>query len=822
MDKDRNAKLSSPAERSLSELSKKNKSSRMLFDTSSARKRNAAASRSMRESSFMSDIEINPEDVIDSNNFHDEMAPLPDLPGVSSGDDDDDDDEMVDEGFTYIATGPSYTPRRKKSHTGLDQPEEKLFEDNPVGVESFYGQRDGEEYDEEQSSDDEQQGMENIFPSDPEEELAAEDEHIADEETIAGDEESMAEDEEMDEPHEADFTHMPDGASYTPRPKKRHAGIELPENLPLFEDSVGVDSFYGLPESSGQTPGQTPDRKGKGRAIKRSPLQAAEESLYPSSPPFHVLIENTPSKRVASPTLPEGPPSRPQRRRIDRDTPDLTRVVEGSSMLSDAVEVSEPMEMRNQEFGSGITRPAQQPTPESEGYGSMSDDGTNADDRTKSSQLQFSSPPSSKNSPNSSTLLSPPQSQDAEPEVPPHRRPLLSSPKSALRSTPTKKKRSWWPLGAATTPSGRSVHFNEDPVDSELSPPALEGQSVSLASLEAEWAREREENAQEVGAITILPEEDESSHRLNLELDKQWAREREDVRQKAAEVGAITIGDSSETMPSVSPAADKTVGGSSFLQDTAAFEESLAKHIANEEKSVVPSSPSQSDVTASSEVVKAPTKVPTTKASISSHPTSPPTTVVPSSTTGYPDVTTRERALIQPSSISSISSATSDADDLTPAATNGSQNGQNAKILPSDLLSFISEAPSTTSCQATASTSTASATEDWTSKEYQHLLLILRSSRTIPIPGKRLAVELIDPKKNLPDVIDRLYMDTSSGKESNFMILTELETAAVGRFLSREKRMGNIWEEGEAARGVASMVIARKRREARGVRGLRW
>ncbi|KAF8542852.1 hypothetical protein BDD12DRAFT_329447 [Trichophaea hybrida] len=420
--------------------------------------------------------------------------------------------------FTFVSTGNSYTPRVRKKRPSPTQGS-PLFHDNPVGIETFYGSNDGADDDKEEEVKDVDMESSAMLP------------------------------EEFSEPAEADFTYMPNGISYTPRTKQKNGLFFSDSGSPLFKDNpVGTETFYGIPSSSSK-----PRDGGKGKAVDGSKGEITPEespdhmspsrrgvpknqSFYPSSPPFEVVIPS-PKKSIATPSLgkrnhdadvPDAPASR---KRTDRETPSLIRVQEASEIMSDALDVDEAMTMAEQHFGDGFEGP---PTPESK------DQSPEADEEMENHSGSYANLPKifvqsevddSYPSFDTTGIPSPPLSQHPEMLSPPTKTPEAvpapppaPAPSSGTASyfarifsplkrggsskttnpgtkTQTPVSMSWASTGPTKTPDTiRSVRFTDEPSKAREQP------RDHTADLEAEWAREREENirkAQVVGAIMI-------------------------------------------------------------------------------------------------------------------------------------------------------------------------------------------------------------------------------------------------------------------------------------------------------------------------------
>jgi len=709
--------------------------------------------------------------------------------------------------FTYVSTGSSCTPRVRKNRPSPAKGS-PLFHDNPVGVETFYGSNDG-------TDDDNADEIEDIDM-----------------------ESSAMLPEEFSEPAEADFTYMPNGVSYTPRTKQKNDLFFSDPGSPLFKDNpVGIETFYGIPSSPSK-----PRDKGKGKAVEGSrgditpeespgPVSPSgcgvpkDQSFYPSSPPFEVVIPS-PRKTIATPSLgkrshdadvPDAPASR---RRTDRETPSLIRVREASEIMSDALDVDEVMTMAEQHFGDGFEGP---PTPESK---EQSPAWPATDEEMENLSGSYSNLPKilvqseevSYPSLNITGIPSPPLSQHPEllspPAKTPEAAPVLPVPApssgianyfarifsplkrggSSKATTPGTKPQtpvpmSWAPSEPAKTPdTDRLVHFADNPSKTG------ETHGDQTAILEAEWAREREENirrAQEVGAITISdvtipsPVGDRTKA-----LQEEWERERSLVRRQAKEVGAISIDDTQEEEEEE----EESFEGDEVLnQDTAAFEESLARHIESEERGISGLSPfmtvaKNETMTTTATKSRINTKVFTTRSIASSRSSPPPSAASTFATTTAGYATTRERAHIYTTNTTTTASA-SEADD--EAAGNN--------MLLDSLLDTLTQPTIANSSGLT-----------WTKENYRHLAAIVSSRSTDPqATNKWYSVQLDRPERLLArEVVEALELD-----KDMYLQLTSKECAAVERFCRREAVKGREWDVIEVVRRTAGLRVAAVRRE---------
>ncbi|KAI5797805.1 hypothetical protein EDC01DRAFT_651369 [Geopyxis carbonaria] len=650
---------------------------------------------------------------------------------------------------------------------------------------------------------------------------------------------------------EADFTYVAHGPSYTPRVKKKGALSAF--NMPSSEypeNSITAESFYDLPSSS------TGRRdKGKGRAVEEqtggltqeespdlsSPAQPSKErSFYPSSPPSKEVVEAD----VSEPDLPElvtpldrniAEPVNPPlagRQRIERYTPNISRVVEKAGILSDALEIDEAMRMAEQHFGHGVGNNAP-PTPESR----QDTPPTRPDGQQEDSPTQGKIPADSATDvhveyPSLDGMLSPPPSQEAQAaasnkagkQTPSNNKSKIfshvrqsisgpsslassSTPKSALKmattTTTTTTEMSWQSTAKSQISHGPSVHFNDEEQESseitnssdlrardasvddvedtiamdELDDESMADQSFDLrgnlvqedtqtmieraAAREAQWQAERDENARrarEVGVFEILSDDDDAEEapvnesysrsfqpgeRTRLR-EEEYARERSTVRRRAAEVGAITIDDTT-----VAPGEDTIAN----MNNTTAFNDSLARHLD------------------SGNLASSPFRLP-------------------------------ERISVSPSPAGSSASRNSTASASSPPVID----------LTADSVRAKTRAPRTR-------------TQKWTTDNYRTLAAILKSSGTIPLATKRYSVMMnaaMVPELIEPEVLDLMGLD-----EEGYMVLDARESAAVERFVERERKVGVKWNKVEVVRRVAGVRICalrarveRMRTEAARSRGM--
>ena len=477
--------------------------------------------------------------------------------------------------FTYIPDGISHTPRARKKAPSAPVAS-PLFHDNPVGVETFYGLDGADDGGDDVHND---HGRHNDHGADVEDETMKSSPMLP--ERLAG-------------PARAGFTYMLDDLSFTPR-KQKSGAISGSQ---LFKDSpIGTQTFYGIPPSPSSSPPKPRD-KGKGKAVEDASAskikQQQEKRLRPpkspnragpsqprdqSSPPFRVVIPTpsrglaTPYRRIHDAEIPDAPASR---RRTDRETPSLVRVREASEIMSDALDVDEAMAMTEQRFGEGFEGPR---TPESQGDSPQPPAATAAaaaaattHQTTGDDLVSYPSIPQVHVQPEADVsypsldatgIPSPPPSQHPDrspptktPEPAPVPRPEQAPPSSSgsyfarifsplkfrassKSATPTASTSETAAPTLSAAPGGPPSEIPDTGRSVRFAPQSSPGGSGDrTAALEAEWAREREENirkAQEVGAITIS-DTPPPTH-------AGWRRERSLVRRQAKEAGAIAITD---------------------------------------------------------------------------------------------------------------------------------------------------------------------------------------------------------------------------------------------------------------------------------------
>ncbi|KAI5858687.1 hypothetical protein BZA05DRAFT_10734 [Tricharina praecox] len=98
----------------------------------------------------------------------------------------------------------------------------------------------------------------------------------------------------------------------------------------------------------------------------------------------------------------------------------------------------------------------------------------------------------------------------------------------------------------------------------------------------------------------------------------------------------------------------------------------------------------------------------------------------------------------------------------------------------------------------------------WSKAEYRHLDLVLSSSSTSPSQATKCYKVLLDrPERILAkEVVSSLALD-----EKGFLVLSRKESAAVDRFMKRERTKGKEWSLVEVVRRTAGIKIAGRRRE---------
>lgn len=257
--------------------------------------------------------------------------------------------------FTYISNGTSFTPRRP-GKSGLANEVHLSSSPPPVGVDTFYGPsshlHEQAELDVEEGQDEEMDESVSMLPDD----------------LTGGSIEYHGYTGPLSEtpakpPRSTEYTHIDNGQSYTPRPPSKGA-MDLDEDSDVISDteSISPDTFYGQEEHTQQ------DIKGKGRAMDSSHGVVTPEESPELSSPRHANRNPEPSlptiitpsfTNIKTPIVNPAPRAQP----VPRDTPNIVRVVEASEIMSDVLEVDDPMRMEQERFG---TTPAP-PTPESRG-----------------------------------------------------------------------------------------------------------------------------------------------------------------------------------------------------------------------------------------------------------------------------------------------------------------------------------------------------------------------------------------------------------------------------------------------------------------------
>ena len=616
-------------------------------------------------------------------------------------------------GFTYMLDNLSYTPRKQKSGAIPSNPGSQLFKDSPIGTQTFYG-----------------------IPPSP--------------------------------------------SSSPPKPRDRGKG-KVVECASANKIEQEQEKPQRLPKS--------PNRAG--------PSQPKDQS----SPPFRVVIPTparglaTPYRRIHDAETPDAPASR---RPTDRETPSLVRVREASEIMSDALDVDEAMAMTEQRFGEGFEGPH---TPESQGHSPQTPAATTTTttaaaatthQTTGDNPVSYPSIPQVHVQPEADVsypsldatgIPSPPPSQHPDrspptktPEPAPVPRPeqapapssgsyfarifsplkFRASNKSATPTASTAETPAPAPaptLSAApggplfgTPGTGRSVRFAPQF--------SAGGSGDRTAALEAEWAREREENirkAQEVGAITISD--------TTPPTHAGWRRERSLVRRQAREDGVTAItGSEDERSYSV------------LDQDTVTIEEGLARHIGR--KALGPPSPLLAKEEAKSKI--------RTNASTATNIASSRSSLLYAASSGnHTTTTTTTRGQAHTNT-----GACSESDDGT---------------LADSLLDMLSQ-PAAASSSGLV----------WTKEHYRHLSAIV-SSRSTDSKGAKTgySVQLDRPGRLLArEVVAALELDGDM-----YLTLTPKECAAVERFLRREKAKGAEWGVTEVVRRTAGLRVAAMRRE---------
>jgi hypothetical protein len=718
--------------------------------------------------------------------------------------------------FTYAPTGRSHTPLTQGA-----PPSSPLFE-NSVGVNSFYGEIADEDEDEDMPTS-------SILP------------------------------EGFSEPAAADFTHYSNGVSYTPRGGNR-AIFDETDSAIIQDNPIGPDTFHGLPSSS------MPRDKGKGKAVEGlkgeitqeellSQQARQETSVYPSSPPFRVVVPSpTKSKDIITPALGQKRgqeadiPDAPASKRTSRDTPSLVRVRRASDVMSDALEVDVPMAMVQQNFGNGFEAP---PTPESQ-------------DEQAHNSISYPNLPETSSfvgdaSMNDTGIPSPTPSgaQSAASKSPesgagllsriftPLKRVVLAAqvPNSAAHAEAITTSR---PPRGSPTPAARLVATVHP--DGETS--TEDQQSLLERSEPVE-----EDSAQAITNETTIQEARAASMERTKALLEEWERERLEVRQQANAVGAITIDDSdteedeiyedegpysqsqSESQPSQSQS--QSIQSQSFQSQPSQSSQSSQSQTSQSQWSQSQSFQSQSQSQSQSFQSQSSFQSQTSHArqldretaayeeslvqqieseeegrhtprprpfGIRNHSSSrqPASSSFASSskiaarTRGF---TPRFSPRVENSISSSHAATPREQGHISTTSSSGfaadiSNNAQADTLL--DSISTIA-GPSSSSSSGLV----------WTAENYKHLDAILASKSTDPAKAtKCYKVQLDRPERLLGrDVLESLKLD-----KDGYLQLDRKESAAVERFLRREQMVGRDWGLVEVVRRVAGMKVAEKRR----------
>jgi hypothetical protein len=687
--------------------------------------------------------------------------------------------------FTYMPDSVSYTPPEKERRSLPEADMSPLFGGQSLGPHTFYGIELG---------DDEGQHEPH------------------------GSAAPMLPEELVTQP----VAHVPkqNGAlSFIQPSKRKKMSSDTPKPNTYRLRSSSAEAFPEQPSPLLPSNSKKKGRNGKGKAIEESHTsknaagiaestilvvndrkgEDNQESIFPSSPPFRVVImsppqkvsvdetatdtnktrkmissnaaarnrdsKTTPSKTKSSKTTPlmsrkrshdaEVPPDAPAATRRRVDTPSLTRVRDASEVMSDILEVDDVMKIAGEgnRFGNGFTGNDGPPTPESSSRPSP-----------QSGERQKNLPPQTGPTTRAGDtgILSPPRSQ-----LPDSNNPLspgeVAGPKSddaaedeAVQTGSIRAKASASDAitventSPASSKSSRNSYTDMEKSAERISKTRRqrnggddkngERTTGGLAAWEDEWEKERHENirrAQEVGAITIA-DSSKIGERTKL-LFEDLERERSMVRRQAKEVGAITINDEdtldAENIDAMLPAA-------------------------SEESPTVNRSPSHNAK-----------KTNTTRrrreyAHISAN---------------------RSKAIPGPSSSPAV----------LPRWASDAGADELFTLMP-PLVSTLS-AP-------------LSANLVWKREHYAHLSALLSSSSTAKEPLKGLCEIVLDrPERILSsDVVAKLDLD-----KDGFLRLDDIECRAVERFLRREKAQGRLWQKLEVLRRMAGIKIAEIRRTVR-------
>ncbi|KAA8895593.1 hypothetical protein FN846DRAFT_894015 [Sphaerosporella brunnea] len=705
-------------------------------------------------------------------------------------------DVTMDPGFTYMSAGRSYTPI-----THQKPPQVIPTSEGSVGINPFCG---------EEEDQDEEMPTSSVLP------------------------------EESSDAVEADFIYYSSGASYAPRGGTRTAFAQPGSSN--FEDDP-TDATYRPPSSSKRK------YKGKGKAVegtdgeitseKLSPgYTQKEQSFYPSSPPFTVVI-SAPSASGGTTTPAQGQKrghggfatnAPVSDRRANREIPSLIGGHEVGELMTDHLDLDEPMAKVQQNLGNHHEAP---PTPESQVHSSMDHDSkshSNLTDTSTSAEDGSSVPA------NDTGIPSPTPSRDKQAkwsspdDAPGILSRILSPLKRAALATQVpnsaahvEEARAQTPTRRSCTPMAHLVRFED-----ETSAEGRQRLFERTAMMQADWAKEREENvkhAEEVGAITVndtmtIQEMRAASTERTKALLAEWERERLQVRQQANEMGAIVVDDTATEVDEESFEASPTQSFAT-APTTQSFIESRGQSF-----SELPVGQSFSESYTDSRGQSFSTFSESQGQSFSTWRTQSFSESRGQSFTNLPVGQSFSESRSRSRSQSFESQATEVFQGSGPSAHNDHHSSATPQpAIPPFPSSSKTTAPISSTPHAgdsvpdslldsiTTVTNASSTTKDglvWKAEHYENLEMVLSSKSTNPAEASKCYKVQLDRPERL---LSREVMASLDVDADGFLRLDRKESAAVERFLRREKAVGRDWGLVEVVRRVAGMKVAESRRQ---------